>query len=564
MKKRIIAAGAFLLLVILSVWGWSAWPVSDKDRAEPAPADNDRIDGGPLLPAIGTVEANAREIGRFEKLELTVELTAEYENPYDPDEIDLSAEFTSPSGELWRINGYFDAFARSWKIRFSPDETGEWTYRLTVRDRNGEAKGGEGSFTSVPSEHKGWIVNRDDNPRFLEYRDGTGFYGVGIAYPWGITAYGLDRIAAAGANLVTYWNGNYDNAGSGGGDDQLESVNSGIGRIDASKAKRIDELLEWFEQRNLHMNFAVWPHDSLADKIPGWAATWQKSAYSTLGEARDFYDSEEMWAYQEKLYRYIIARWGHSRALGIWDLIVEINGTDGWFFGKRDEANAWAAKIHRFFKENDPYGHPTMGSMAGNRQDFWDFGYKTFDLADRENYYNLTYRAYVDDIRERWARYEKPLMIGETGNVADADAYHNAVWASLASGAASAPIWWDYTKTNDELFARMKIFADFVREIDFAEKRTPLVMKAGAAEAEGWLMAGAHSSYGWIVSRNGSAGGITLEATGLANGQVTVEWTDPRSGRVIERADTTISGSKLVLQTPGAEVPDLAFKLTHH
>lgn len=481
MKKWIIVAGALVVLT-LAVWAGVVWFGGETSVPAGQPADDDNTDDGRILPVIRVVEANARKIGRFEKLELVVDLTADYDNPYDPDELDLSAEFTSPAGLTWRINGFFDAYPQTWKVRFSPDETGEWTYRLRVRDRQGETEGGEGRFAVTASNHKGWVTLSDDNPRFLSYRDGTGFYGVGVAYPWGITEHGLDQIAAAGGNLVTYWNGNYDHAGRGGGKNQLASVQFGIGKIDPLKARRIDELLEAFEKRDLHMNFVIWPHDSLADNIPGWPATWQDSAFSLLGEAKDFYDSEEMWAYQEKMYRYIIARWGHSRALGIWDLIVEINGTDGWAYGKQDEANDWAARIHAYFKENDPYGHPTMGSMAGNRQDFWDFGYQIFDLADRENYYDLHYRAYAEDIRERWSRYEKPLMIGETGNVGDAAIYHDALWVSLASGLASAPMWWDFSQIGDDVLAQMRAFSDFVRDIDFTEQRTPVVMAGGIVE----------------------------------------------------------------------------------
>ncbi|MGO4376623.1 hypothetical protein AB4Z21_38875, partial [Paenibacillus sp. MCAF20] len=116
--------------------------------------------------------------------------------------------------------------------------------------------------------------------------------------------------------------------------------------------------------------------------IENWPATWKRSAYSSLGSAENFYSSEEMWKYQEKLYRYIIARWGYSSSIGIWNLITEINGTDGWAFGRQDEANAWVTKVHNYFKGNDPYGHPTMGSMAGGGEDFWDHGYKTLDIAD--------------------------------------------------------------------------------------------------------------------------------------------------------------------------------------
>lgn len=478
MKKWIVVAGT-LVVLSLAAWAGVAWFGGESPAPEGQRADDDNMDDVRIAPVIGVVEANSRQIGRYEKFELVVELTADYDNPYDPDELDLSAEFIAPSGRVWRINGFFDAYPQAWKVRFAPDETGDWTYGLRVQDRRGETAGGEGAFTVTASDHKGWLTLSADNPRFLAYRDGSGFYGVGVAYPWGITEHGLDQIAAAGGNLITYWNGNYDHAGSGGGKNQLASIQFGIGKIDPLKARRIDELLDAFEKRDLHMNFVIWPHDSLADKIPGWPATWQQSAFSLLGEAKDFYGSEEMWAHQEKMYRYIIARWGHSRALGIWDLIVEINGTDGWAFGKHDEANAWAARIHAWFKENDPYGHPTMGSMAGNRQDFWDFGYQTFDLSDRENYHDLHYRAYAGDIRERWNRYEKPLMIGETGNVGDAAAYHDAVWVSLASGLASAPTWWDFSQVDEALLAQMRVFSDFVRDVDFTERREPVVMSGG-------------------------------------------------------------------------------------
>ena len=47
-------------------------------------------------------------------------------NPYDPEEIDLSAEFTSPAGKVWKINGFYDG--KAYKIRFAANETGAWKY----------------------------------------------------------------------------------------------------------------------------------------------------------------------------------------------------------------------------------------------------------------------------------------------------------------------------------------------------------------------------------------------------------------------------------------------------
>ncbi|GMK41834.1 hypothetical protein PCCS19_48930 [Paenibacillus sp. CCS19] len=422
---------------------------------------------------------NAEQVGRYDKFELLVHLSAVYSNPYDPAEVDLSATFQSPSGIDWPINGFYDG--SDWLIRFSPSEIGDWSYSIQLKDSSGTFTHDGGKFAVTPSEHHGWIEVSKTNKRFLQYNDGTSFFGVGVAYPWGITETTLDDLVDSGANYITYWNGNYDHSGSGGGKEQLESVASGIGRYDAAKGRRVDELLDSFEKRNLIMNFVVWPHDSLADKI-NWPATWTQNAYSTLGEAKDFYANDAAWAYQEKLYRYMIARWGYSRSLGVWDLVVEMNGTDGWQLGDQAKANEWLTKIHAYFAANDPYRRPTSASMAGNKEDYWDHAYQTVDVSDRENYYDIGHEAFAEDIQKRWASYEKPLIIGETGNAADVNAYHNAIWVALANGLASSPVWWDITKVDDPMFEQMKVFSQFVRPIDFNEQREPVKAIAPSVE----------------------------------------------------------------------------------
>ena len=84
-------------------------------------------------PNISSVTKNSDTVGKYAKLELTVNLTTVYANPYDPDQIDLSATFTAPSGATWKINGFYGVDASnnsSWKIRFAPDETGAWSYTV--------------------------------------------------------------------------------------------------------------------------------------------------------------------------------------------------------------------------------------------------------------------------------------------------------------------------------------------------------------------------------------------------------------------------------------------------
>ena len=41
----------------------------------------------------------------------------------------LVGEFTSPSGKQVVIDGFYDG-GDDWKLRFTPDELGEWSYLL--------------------------------------------------------------------------------------------------------------------------------------------------------------------------------------------------------------------------------------------------------------------------------------------------------------------------------------------------------------------------------------------------------------------------------------------------
>ena len=90
----------------------------------------------PAQPVISRVTANSDTIGRYEKFELDVDLlAANYTNPFDSDDIDISAKFIAPDGaQLW-VWGFWDG--RDWKVRFSPNRVGSWSYYVKVRDGSG-------------------------------------------------------------------------------------------------------------------------------------------------------------------------------------------------------------------------------------------------------------------------------------------------------------------------------------------------------------------------------------------------------------------------------------------
>lgn len=111
--------------------------------------------------------------------ELTVENPGAYENPYDFREIELTAVFTSPSGEETSFFGFHDgdgtggAEGDVWRLRFMPDEPGRWTYRYDWSDG---APGGEGTFVVTEAGPPGPLAVDADAPWFFETARGEPFH----------------------------------------------------------------------------------------------------------------------------------------------------------------------------------------------------------------------------------------------------------------------------------------------------------------------------------------------------------------------------------------------------
>lgn len=334
-------------------------------------------------PEIINIRQRPDSVGLYEKLEISLELKCEFVNPFDSDDIDIEAVFISPSGKKWNIPGFYNLSRASlWKIRFSPNEAGKWSYSVKVKDRNGEALKEGQSFVAVSSTKKG-PLKVADNKRYLRYSDGSDFYGVGLWYNDGYDGFGtgrvepseLDNLKSLGVNFIsTFIN-------------PLETQATGIGRYDQNICGRLDQLLEMCEDRDMLLSLNLWFHSFLSETVWGGGnVRWYLNPYQQITSAKDFFRSDEAWKHQEKLYRYFIARYSYSRALAIWFIVDEINGTDGWVSGDSLAASTWGKKVHDYLKTNDPYNHPTTGTRSGGIQEFWQQGYQNFDIAAREIY----------------------------------------------------------------------------------------------------------------------------------------------------------------------------------
>jgi len=532
-------------------------------------------------PSVQVSKINATIIKKYEKFELALKLeNAVYENPYNPSEINVYAEFKSPSGKHIHINAFYDNYnnADTWKLRFSPNETGNYSYQVFMQDEGKTASTKKASFEVTNSKHHGWIKPSDNNPHYFEHDDGTSYYPVGVYSPWKNDQNRFETFAKYDANFFAMWDIVYGGYVNGYG-----LIEEELGRYNQEKLGRMDSMLTYFEQKDIKLMFAIWPHDLFSKTV--WAAQWELNPYNQLIEVEDVYSDSLIWEYQKQKYRYLIARFAHSRSWGIWELINEMNGTDGWAQGRHDEAYEWVAKCQKYFDEHDPYDHPMTASFSGGFDQYREHLHKRIEVPNLHLYptqgWKMKYpedslrsalHNYVWATQRFWNNFEKPAIFGEAGNgwsyfKKDQEKYrmmyHNAIWGTLANGLAGIPVWWSYTYMTEQDWQHLQYLSHFVAEIDFAN----LPYKPAEASASGtdvYVMDSGDHAFGWGRSwnkENVSETKIQIEKSG--NGKFKVEWYDTWTGETIKTEKISAGNGTLEITVPKIKnaKPDVAFKI---
>jgi len=529
-------------------------------------------------PEIISIRHRPDSVGLYEKLEMALELKCEFANPFDPDDIDIEAVFTSPSGRKWTIPGFYNLSGSTiWKVRFSPDEAGKWTCRISVRDRNGEVSSDAPAFVVVKSAKKG-PLRVAGNKRYLEYADGSDFYGVGLWYNDAYEGYGsgriepaeLDNLKSLGVNFISTFI------------TPMETWATGVGRYDQNICGRLDKVLEMCEERDMLLSLNLWFHSYLSETVWGGGnVRWYLNPYSTITDAKNFYRSEEAWKYQVKLYRYIIARYGYSRSLALWFIVDEINGTEGWVSGDSLAASGWAKKVHDYLKVNDPYNHPTTGTRSGGIEEFWTQGYQNLDVAAREIYegqgYEIdktstadsavvnplksSYSNYAQEVRKLWNGYNKPAIIGETGwdhtffepsMPGYFSMYHNALWVSLATGTAMTPFWWAHSRLMNDLVLTSQVtnIRKFTNLIAFAGLKDLAPADIKSKRGDAFAIKSDKLVFGWIVNSKSDVAGDNVSLSGLKNGKYRLRIYHTWRGEFIDDRVVDCIGGKLSFGMP--------------
>lgn len=326
----------------------------------------------------------------------------------------LQVEFTGPGGQVYNVPGFFagdgdgNGSGSTWRVHFSPDEAGSWTYQADFKKGNEIAVKAEQTGESVSfdgSEGRFDVANLDPEAEgfykwgrleyvgkhYFKFRDGGYWIKGGTDSPENFLAFtgfdntfgssqqydGLESIPTLHAYdaHIEDWNpGNPDwNDGAGKGI---------IGALNYLSSKNVNsiyfllmniggdgkDVFPWIgspvpegspKNDNLHYDIS---------KMNQWETVFAHAQQKGIALHAVFNEAEEankrelddgqLGVERKLFYREMIARFSHHPALQ-WNISEEYNL-------KFDLGEERVREFASFIKETDPYNHPITVHTAGD------------------------------------------------------------------------------------------------------------------------------------------------------------------------------------------------------
>jgi hypothetical protein len=279
---------------------------------------------------------------KYDFYEFLIRSDSPGDNPFL--EAGLSGKFISPSGKTMFINGFYDGDGQ-WKLRFTPDELGAWSYELR---RTGAAAVLKGRLICKKGPAQGFIGINKENPYAFAYQSGLPFF------PMGDTSYGLYDDSPVTAELRNAYL------------DARRSQSFNFIRIEVchSHARGLKDK-------------AFWPWGGTADRpdLDRFNPVFFEGLDQLLLQMREkgmsaelillnFYrlpfTNTKQWTpeRERRWLKYLLARYAAFSNIFMWTISNEYEThPDGAYRLDNPGDVKWAAETAKFITENDPYHH---------------------------------------------------------------------------------------------------------------------------------------------------------------------------------------------------------------
>ncbi len=548
---------------------------------------------GPHPISIKSIEGHRPEIERFKTLELTIGLAGEYLDPYDAQEIELTALLKAPDGTKRTVLGFLYAGDVSltkpvqnaiWKIRLTPDQIGSWTYQIVARNRWNQVSLSEQRFSAKASNDPGFVRVDPKRPEYFSFDSGLFYYPLGqnLAWlPFAQYAHYFKQMAEQKENWARIWMSSW----SFGLEWKPMGSFGGLGIYNLEKAALLDQIVDQADHHDIKLQLVFDFHGAYSSKVnPEWSNNpYNRLNGGFLARAEDFFTDESAKQAYKKRLRYIVARWGYSPSIMAWELFNEVSYTDNF---KGEAVTAWHDQMARYIKSIDPHQHLITTSYGGDSP-AGAYQLASIDFA-QNHVYTENLNKVLKKINQRLAQTKKPFFIGEFGSNAanggdDKDKagvfLHAGLWNQFMQNASgnAMPWWWDSHIEPNNLYYHFGALARFAEGLDrrkyvFEPLQQKLKMQVAGKDYHFELigLSSPELSMFWISDAQGLVSKDGLRATAYEKVKLAfdhfkgesyeLEYWDTYAGKLVKREQVRTQNGRLEVELPYF-VNDLAMKI---
>lgn len=397
-----------------------------------------------------------------------------YDNPYDPNVIDVYAEFTAPNGKTFKVNGfYYEGYTfqqkdnyevasasrdKGWRVRFTPNLAGRWTFSLHAINHKGKYTLSTSDKNPLVFECKsvdnaqGFIGKA--NTRYLKrevMQNGKSkyqaFYPIGpnvawydykgsSAYPKGIYDYNhyIDELSGS-ANFMRIWLTRYQYLSLYGPEYTQMNGKKPTMYFDATlnqkDAAELDYIIAYAAKNGIAVMPCIFTFGDFGNMNQS-SSRWDNNPYNTvlgLKSPTMFFTDKEAKRIAKNLVRYIVARWGYATNIVCWELWNEVNNIPADDLPEASfHANIvkWHGEMADYVRSIDPFDHLVSTSLGTfSEKDYIGSAlYKNLDIVQFHTYGNIQKAKSLEQrtrqLFQKFATYrplypDKPIFCGEFG-----------------------------------------------------------------------------------------------------------------------------------------------------
>jgi hypothetical protein len=364
---------------------------------------------------------NADSIPRYGVLELSFQHKRVYDNKFF--DVDLEVVFISPNGTARRVKGFFYG-GDVWKVRFSPDELGRWTYTYLMTATGGFHREGEGAFNCTPSDADGPVRQNPENPHRWVFANGKPYFPVGLQDcmnvsegqlgPKALDGEGRDDGKARKVSVDEYFS-IYNQAGFNllrfSQNNCSYRLFDDLDEYREAEMKATDELLLLARKHGLRVMFGFFGfyhtrtlHGGYVQNLQWFvqkvfAKVFGSRLHPSENEIRSDTVSPQVIVKEKQFIAYCIARWGVY--VDFWQLLNE-----------RDASDEWTSMMADHVRSLDPDRKPISTSQPKPSLSAIDINTPHWSESESE----LQSDRRVQEVATEWKQTGKPVIVGEQGN----------------------------------------------------------------------------------------------------------------------------------------------------